>query len=192
MAASVPLLTTVCVVLSSSLSPLPSPCPQYGNLVVIAGLIDPHGHPNVPGTYSEGVGSGMSAAAADGTTTVLDVPLNSAPATASLATLRSDIAAFVAAPDRRGVAVSGGGGSGGGGGGGRGDGDGGGGDAAGGAVGATATAARCICVGAAAGQQCAFFTDCFVFSFCSGGAKSNDVQPFPEKSHSATTVLSIR
>jgi len=98
LAASVRLLATVWVVLSSSLSPPPSPCPQYGNLVVIAGLIDTHVHLNVPGTCSEGVGSGMFAAAADGMTTVLGMPLNSAPATISLVTLRSDIAAFVADP----------------------------------------------------------------------------------------------
>eukprot|EP00168_Porphyra_purpurea_P013114 TRINITY_DN3556_c0_g1_i1.p1 TRINITY_DN3556_c0_g1~~TRINITY_DN3556_c0_g1_i1.p1 ORF type:complete len:510 (-),score=88.62 TRINITY_DN3556_c0_g1_i1:319-1719(-) len=62
------------------------------------GLIDPHAHLNVPGTDSEGVGSGTAAAAAGGTTTLLDMPLNSVPSTISLPTLRAKVDAFVADP----------------------------------------------------------------------------------------------
>ena len=74
------------------------PPPQYGNLVIMPGLIDPHVHLNVPGADSEGVGSGTAAAAAGGTTTLLDMPLNSVPSTISLPTLQAKVEAFAADP----------------------------------------------------------------------------------------------
>lgn len=57
-------------------------------LVVMPGLIDPHVHLNSPGRDDwEGFDSGLRAAAAGGTTTVLDMPLNNVPATVDAASL---------------------------------------------------------------------------------------------------------
>jgi allantoinase len=55
-----------------------------GELVVMPGVIDTHVHFNEPGrTEWEGFETGTLAAAAGGVTTVLDMPLNSVPATTS-------------------------------------------------------------------------------------------------------------
>jgi allantoinase len=57
-----------------------------GNDVLIPGLVDSHVHLNEPGRAEwEGFASGTRAAAAGGVTTVVDMPLNSVPATTSVA-----------------------------------------------------------------------------------------------------------
>lgn len=59
-----------------------------GDLVVMPGLVDTHVHLNEPGrTEWEGFATGTRAAAAGGVTTLLDMPLNSIPATTSVASL---------------------------------------------------------------------------------------------------------
>src|SRR6478609_2815197 len=53
-----------------------------GDLVVLPGLVDTHVHLNEPGrTEWEGFAPGSRAAAAGGVTTLVDMPLNSQPAT---------------------------------------------------------------------------------------------------------------
>ena len=67
-------------------------------LVVMPGLIDPHVHINSPGrTDWEGFDSATRAAAAGGTTAILDMPLNNVPSTVSVETLRAKVQAFHAA-----------------------------------------------------------------------------------------------
>ena len=59
-----------------------------GALVVMPGLVDTHVHINDPGrTHWEGFESGTRAAAAGGVTTIVDMPLNSIPATTTPAAL---------------------------------------------------------------------------------------------------------
>ena len=61
---------------------------DLGDLVVMAGLVDSHVHVNEPGrTDWEGFATATRAAAAGGVTTIVDMPLNSIPATTSLAAL---------------------------------------------------------------------------------------------------------
>ena len=56
------------------------------NLVVSPGIVDTHVHVNEPGrTEWEGFDTATRAAAAGGVTTVVDMPLNSIPATTSVA-----------------------------------------------------------------------------------------------------------
>src|SRR5215207_3962733 len=65
-----------------------------GDLVVMPGLVDTHVHVNEPGrTDWEGFETATRAAAAGGVTTLLDMPLNSVPATTSPAALHTKIAA---------------------------------------------------------------------------------------------------
>ncbi|MGH7567160.1 MAG: amidohydrolase family protein, partial [Gemmatimonadota bacterium] len=53
-----------------------------GDLVVMAGLVDTHVHVNDPGRAEwEGFETAGRAAAAGGTTTIVDMPLNSLPVT---------------------------------------------------------------------------------------------------------------
>ena len=60
--------------------------------VIMPGLVDTHVHVNSPGrTEWEGFESATQAAAAGGTTTLVDMPLNSIPATTTLAALRTKI-----------------------------------------------------------------------------------------------------
>ena len=55
---------------------------DYGDLVVMPGLVDSHVHVNEPGrTEWEGFATATAAAAAGGTTTIVDMPLNSIPPT---------------------------------------------------------------------------------------------------------------
>ncbi len=62
------------------------------NSVVMAGLVDTHVHVNSPGrTEWEGFQSATAAAAAGGTTTLIDMPLNSIPATTTLAAFRTKL-----------------------------------------------------------------------------------------------------
>jgi allantoinase len=61
---------------------------DFGSLVVMAGRVDTHVHVNEPGrTDWEGFENATRAAAAGGTTTVVDMPLNSVPVTTTLEAL---------------------------------------------------------------------------------------------------------
>src|SRR5688572_30619829 len=65
-----------------------------GDCLILPGLVDTHVHFNEPGrTDWEGFESGTRAAAAGGVTTVVDMPLNSIPATTSVAALDAKIRA---------------------------------------------------------------------------------------------------
>src|SRR5471032_1998206 len=71
------------------------PRPQvidYGNLVIMPGLVDSHVHVNEPGrTEWEGFVTATRAAAAGGITTIVDMPLNSIPPTTTVAALREKV-----------------------------------------------------------------------------------------------------
>lgn len=57
---------------------------DYGDLVVMPGLVDSHVHVNEPGrTHWEGFSTATRAARAGGTTTIVDMPLNCLPPTTS-------------------------------------------------------------------------------------------------------------
>jgi allantoinase len=61
-----------------------------GDLVVSPGVVDSHVHVNEPGrTEWEGFDTATRAAAAGGTTTIVDMPLNSIPATTTVAALEA-------------------------------------------------------------------------------------------------------
>ena len=61
---------------------------DYGDLVVMPGLVDSHVHVNEPGrTEWEGFETATRAAAAGGTTTLVDMPLNSIPPTVTVEAL---------------------------------------------------------------------------------------------------------
>lgn len=63
---------------------------DYGDLVIMAGLVDSHVHVNEPGrTEWEGFDSATRSAAAGGITTIVDMPLNSLPPTTTLAALET-------------------------------------------------------------------------------------------------------
>src|SRR5881296_3926103 len=65
-----------------------------GALVVSAGIVDTHVHVNEPGrTEWEGFDTATRAAAAGGITTIVDMPLNSVPATTSVGGLDAKRAA---------------------------------------------------------------------------------------------------
>ncbi len=71
-------------------------CPIFdaGNSVVMPGLVDTHVHVNEPGrTDWEGFRSATRAAAAGGVTTLVDMPLNSIPATTTLEAFQAKLAA---------------------------------------------------------------------------------------------------
>src|SRR5262252_6577319 len=62
--------------------------------IVMPGLVDTHVHVNEPGrTAWEGFETATRAAAAGGVTTIIDMPLNSIPATTTLAALETKLAA---------------------------------------------------------------------------------------------------
>lgn len=66
------------------------PVVDYGDLVVMPGLVDTHVHVNEPGrTEWEGFESATRAAAAGGITTICDMPLNSIPPTTTVAGLEA-------------------------------------------------------------------------------------------------------
>jgi allantoinase len=70
---------------------------DYGDLVLLPGLVDTHVHVNDPGRSEwEGFTTATRAAAAGGITTLLDMPLNSLPPTTTTAHL--DVKRAVAAP----------------------------------------------------------------------------------------------
>jgi allantoinase len=63
---------------------------DYGDLVIMPGLVDSHVHVNEPGrTEWEGFDSATRAAAAGGVTTIVDMPLNSIPPTTSVDALHA-------------------------------------------------------------------------------------------------------
>ena len=65
-----------------------------GDLVIMPGLVDTHVHINEPGrTEWEGFATATRAAAAGGVTTIIEMPLNSIPATTSAAAFHQKIAA---------------------------------------------------------------------------------------------------
>src|SRR6266478_5215631 len=62
--------------------------------VILPGLVDTHVHINEPGrTHWEGFETATRAAAAGGVTTLIEMPLNSIPATTSVAAYREKLAA---------------------------------------------------------------------------------------------------
>jgi allantoinase len=67
---------------------------DYGDLVIIPGLVDTHVHINEPGRAEwEGFATATRAAAAGGVTTLIEMPLNSIPATISVEALETKVAA---------------------------------------------------------------------------------------------------
>src|SRR5262245_50088283 len=67
---------------------------DVGDLVIMPGLVDTHVHVNEPGrTEWEGFDTATRAAAAGGVTTIVDMPLNSIPATTTVAALEAKRAA---------------------------------------------------------------------------------------------------
>lgn len=63
---------------------------DYGDLVIMPGVVDSHVHVNEPGrTEWEGFATATAAAAAGGITCIVDMPLNSIPATTTLAALET-------------------------------------------------------------------------------------------------------
>src|SRR6185436_14144191 len=63
-------------------------CRDLGSLLLMPGLVDPHVHVNEPGrTEWEGFATASAAAAAGGITTIVDMPLNSVPATTDVPAL---------------------------------------------------------------------------------------------------------
>ncbi len=67
---------------------------DFGQALIMPGVVDTHVHINEPGrTEWEGFASATDAAAAGGTTTLVDMPLNSVPATTSVAALQEKRAA---------------------------------------------------------------------------------------------------
>ncbi|HKS95620.1 MAG TPA: allantoinase AllB [Terriglobia bacterium] len=67
---------------------------DYGDLVIIPGLVDTHVHINEPGRPEwEGFAAATQAAAAGGVTTLIDMPLNSIPTTVSVDALEAKVAA---------------------------------------------------------------------------------------------------
>jgi allantoinase len=68
--------------------PTDSFCEDFGNLVLMPGLVDSHVHINEPGrTDWEGFSTATQAAAAGGYTMLVDMPLNCIPATTNVAAL---------------------------------------------------------------------------------------------------------
>ena len=71
-----------------------APVHEAGDFVVMPGLVDTHVHINEPGRADwEGFSSATRAAAAGGVTTLIEMPLNSIPATITAAALREKLAA---------------------------------------------------------------------------------------------------
>ncbi|EHQ30461.1 allantoinase AllB [Mucilaginibacter paludis] len=67
---------------------------DVGDKIVMAGVVDPHIHINEPGrTDWEGFNTATKAAIAGGLTTLVDMPLNSAPVTTSVSAFKAKLAA---------------------------------------------------------------------------------------------------
>ena len=68
---------------------------DYGDLVIMPGVVDSHVHVNEPGrTEWEGFETATRAAAAGGITTIVDMPLNSIPPTTTVNALRAKVEAM--------------------------------------------------------------------------------------------------
>src|SRR6266446_1928612 len=68
------------------------PVDDYGDLVLMPGVVDSHVHVNEPGrTEWEGFKTATRAAAAGGVTTIVDMPLNCIPATTTREGLRAKL-----------------------------------------------------------------------------------------------------
>jgi allantoinase len=75
--------------------PAGAPVDDYGNLMLMPGVVDSHVHVNEPGrTEWEGFATATHAAAAGGVTTIVDMPLNSIPPTTSVAALEAKVHAL--------------------------------------------------------------------------------------------------
>ncbi len=71
-----------------------SPAEDFGDLVIMPGVVDTHVHINEPGRSDwEGFSTATRAAAAGGVTTLIEMPLNSIPATVSVTALQVKVAA---------------------------------------------------------------------------------------------------
>ena len=71
-----------------------SPSEDAGDWVIMPGLVDTHVHINEPGrTEWEGFSTATRAAAAGGITTIIEMPLNSIPATTSVAAFQEKVSA---------------------------------------------------------------------------------------------------
>jgi allantoinase len=84
------------IVAISKFDEVPPDVPIFdtGDSVIMPGLVDTHVHINEPGrTDWEGFSTATRAAAAGGITTLIEMPLNSIPATTSVAGLRGKLAA---------------------------------------------------------------------------------------------------
>lgn len=80
----------IAAVLPYGTAPRGAPLCDLGELALLPGLVDTHVHINEPGrTAWEGFTSATRAAAAGGVTTLIDMPLNSIPATTTLHALRT-------------------------------------------------------------------------------------------------------
>src|SRR6202161_2882411 len=75
---------------ASQEAPAGVPVFDAGDLVVMPGIVDSHVHINDPGRADwEGFATATRAAAAGGVTTLIDMPLNSIPATTTLSALKA-------------------------------------------------------------------------------------------------------
>ena len=91
----VPSRTHVVIVAISSYEDIPAGCHMHeaGDLVVMPGLVDTHVHINEPGrTHWESFASGTVKALAGGVTTLVNMPLNSIPATTTLESFEEKLA----------------------------------------------------------------------------------------------------
>lgn len=79
----------IAAIIQGGTVPFSVPLIDCGNSVLMAGIVDTHAHINEPGrTEWEGFRTAARAAAAGGITSIVDMPLNSIPATVSLEALR--------------------------------------------------------------------------------------------------------
>src|SRR5271155_2167159 len=84
----------ITAITSSDEAPAGVPTFDAGDLLVMPGIVDPHVHINDPGrTDWEGFSTATRAAAAGGVTTLIEMPLNSIPATTSAEGFRAKLAA---------------------------------------------------------------------------------------------------
>ncbi|MEK6374303.1 MAG: allantoinase AllB [Acidobacteriota bacterium] len=75
--------------------PAGAPVDDYGDLLLLPGVVDSHVHVNEPGrTEWEGFETATRAAAAGGVTTIVDMPLNSIPPTTTAAALETKLRAM--------------------------------------------------------------------------------------------------